>query len=198
MKKLSLALLLLSSFANAHEINFGAIVRGEVDFEYPLLSFRHEGNLIKIRFKVESPEQVKCTEWRKDLCGKEEEVAMIELVTKAKNCQIEKDKLIDCRFTIFDFEPETSSTAIMHDGTKLTLRTTETQITVGTLTTLAGDMFSQQKKKQAREATYIGFEFWGHRADGLDPLVQWHSTPNLFTNTHLTSVSRSLFDEGKK
>jgi hypothetical protein len=194
MKKLSLALLLLGSVSNAHEINMGHKVLGDRDVEVPILSFKHEEDTIKIRVRV-NRDNVKCTPYRTDLCGFEDQVSMVEIVTQYKNCQIAKSTLIDCHISGSSFKPDTSVNAILENGTTLALEMTDTTISVGELTTLKSHF---NEPKVPVTSIYLDFSLWGHRADGLSPLVEVGLHTNRFVSATLQLVKASLFDGAKK
>ncbi len=183
---------LTSGLTLAHEINLGYIEKTEIIREFPKLSILHQGDSIKVRLKIFSPDEVKCSEFRPDFCGIENQIDMIEITGPSSSCKIENETLITCNFNIWKNDPANHVNAILKDKTIKNIISTNTTVNVGEITFLKPNALNEQVQTVTSALLY--FELWGNRADGLDSLVKFETHLNLWGYREFHVVKKSLFE----
>ena len=171
--------------AQANDLSIGG--KNSEGQEFPRISLRVQGNTTKIRMAPYMSE-IRCSKYRKDLCGHENDVKVVEATVNSKDCQIASPTLLSCDISGFESQ---SVVAILNDGTSLPLPEVQGTLRVGDQTTLER---GGQETFQTVHSVTLQFEIWGDRADGLDPLVV-NTKPGLFSGyENLQTVTKSLFD----
>ncbi len=164
--------------AEAMEFNLGG--GGPTpESETAVLSVRDEGAVTRIRVMVSNG---RCAEFRTELCGVAR-VQMVEFVTPSKTCTILKSTLLTCYMD--SFHPQSQFTVFLADGSQLQPGELSVYLAVGETKRVENGI--------ARDSIFIDFSAMGHRADGLDTLIEEHYGSSAFLISHLQEVSKSLF-----
>jgi hypothetical protein len=161
----------------AQELNIGA---GDV----VKLSFRVEKDQTRVRF-APCLTEIRCSKYRKELCGLEQRVKLIEATLPNQSCRIDDSPtLATCTLN-----SNTPVAAILDDGSRVSLSTPFGRAQVGQQTALEEDGHGALVP---RTRMTLDVDIWGNRADGLDPLVE-SEKPGIFTETNWQVVTGSLF-----
>ncbi|MCB9073156.1 MAG: hypothetical protein H6623_06010 [Bdellovibrionaceae bacterium] len=185
-KTMFLMVLLFFSFAQAKEVSLGEMNSSQNKENVKLsIQMQNNGGAL-LRYRPESYE-IKCSLYRKDFCGIEHKVKLIEASLSAKNVTFISSSL--AHFEFFDFIG--SVKAILEDGSEISISSPGGSLDVFTETSLA---FISTGKFAPKTFTRISMQLWGNRADGLDPLVQNSIEKGLFVyEPSYEEVSTSLF-----
>jgi hypothetical protein len=178
---LALALPLLSQ---AEDLSLGY---RDQDNEVPVVSLHVNGNLTMIRF-TPNRNQVYCGIYRKDLCGLEDKIKYFESTVPTGDCNIVSSSLASCRLNTFSL---IEAKVVLTDGTTRVLNQIMGLVEFDELERPNDD---QQGGADTVVENVLKMEVWGHRADGLDPLIQGGTEFNLFSISPLRAVKKSLFD----
>jgi hypothetical protein len=180
------ALTIFATAAQAGDLSLGYKgANGQPDTA--LISVRVEGAKTRIRV-VGSIAQAGCTRWRKDLCGKEGKIQLVEATVPSAKCTIQTP-LVNC--FAGDIRRESTAVVTFTDGTQLNLEQFEVSLLLGEERLLTYD--DTGTKIVEKTAQTIDMQVWGQRADGLDPLI---TTPSrgFLSHQDYDIVSTSLFD----
>lgn len=174
-----------SLHASATDYSWGG--RSPEGQEFPRLSVRVEGTIVKVRLKT-FRRDVSCSQWRPDFCGIEDQVDMVEFESDRNAfCEIKNEKLLACSNVL----SMRSGHAFLKNGQVKELIEIAGRVTVGELTSLEFDGTGQHQEQKSLFAT---FDLWGHRADGLDPLATYITSNGMFVVENLQVIQKSLFN----
>lgn len=178
--------LVVGSFAQAKEITLGTSF-GEKN--YPKLSIRFEANGgATMRYKPTRYE-VRCTKYRKDLCGVEDKVDVIEVNIPTESLTYVSPSLIHFEFD--SFASGFGVKAILTDGSEINILSAAGSLDVFTETSL---QWRAHQTFEPKTLTKINMQLWGNRADGLDPIVQSIGSKSFFiSDQDFVIVPDSLF-----
>lgn len=168
-----------SSLASAADINLGTSYNGE---ETAMFSLRSNSQTTEVRVKI-SARDARCTKFRKDLCGLENQVSILEVRVPSSACHIVEQTLLSCDISGFG---QTTVNVILEDGTIRNIREPSGVIQVN-------QQRSVDYLGDTVDAVLLNTEIWGQRADGLDPIVQAATFRSLFGNTIIQPIQSSLF-----
>jgi hypothetical protein len=165
----------------ANDLNIGA--HNPEGDQIVKLSIRVEPGETRFRF-APYPNELLCSKFRKELCGIEQRVTLIEGTVPNKTCRIDNPTLATCTLGL-----ESSAAAVLDDGTRVSLPALFGRLQVGQQTAIETDA---QGALVPRTRITLDVDIWGSRADGLDPLVV-NEKPGIFVDVNWEVLTKSLF-----
>jgi hypothetical protein len=178
------AVLCAMSFAQAQDINLGKKINGQETTTLSVRLMPDGGALIKYKPRTF---EIKCSKYRKDLCGLEEIVSLIEIELPAAEVTVKSSDL--AHFSLNDFKVKVQ--AVLNDGTVISIPSPAGSLSIFTQTSLH---WVAQDTYEPQTITRISMQLWGNRADGLDPIVDNSQYESLFFAVDAyEAVTGSLF-----
>ncbi len=174
-----LAVLTFCGLANAKNFNLGT-KSGNVEFTR--LSFQAEPAQLRLRVKLLG--EAHCSKFRRDLCGLDLNGAILEVGVPHSACTVHGATFFTCRVRSLE---RAKASVILADGSDLPLHNVDGYIKLVKFSELREDGVE-------RQINALNMELWGHRADGLDPLIRTKKTDDFFLQAvSLEEVQGSLF-----
>ncbi len=171
-------------FGYAKDLNLGQIIDGKEQAKISI-RFSPAGGAV-VRYRTDSSE-IMCSQYRRDLCGLENKVKLIEAKFEANQMDYRSPEL-----AIFDLSSvlNNSVKAILNDGKEVVLPSVWGKIGISTETSM--DWVSTGGFAP-KTTTKLYITIWGHRADGLDPIVESEPSSPFLTLLEYKEVKDSLF-----